>query len=127
MKVQAVPGIDKQVPAMHYWTPPDTTTLPLMAGNRLKALHGFVIPLNLPILSSIYSDVSVQMPCHHVARKSRHGLSIDTWGEGRATLVTSEMCVTFEVGQCQPIEVKRGTCQSLGYGKEFKKLERIEP
>ena len=28
------------------------TTLPLMGGNRLKAPHGFAIPLNLPILSS---------------------------------------------------------------------------
>ena len=28
------------------------TTLPLMGGNRLKAPHGFAIPLNLPIPSS---------------------------------------------------------------------------
>ena len=52
-----------------------------------------------------------------------HGLSIDTWGEGDVTLATFEMCVTFEDGQCQPIEIKRGTCQSLGYGKEFKEPE----
>jgi hypothetical protein len=56
-----------------------------------------------------------------------HGLSIDTWGEGDVTLVTFEMCVTFEDGQCQPIEIKRGTCQSLGYGKEFEELELIVP
>ena len=56
-----------------------------------------------------------------------HGLSIDTWGEGDVTLVTFEMCVTFEDGQCQPIEIKRGTCQSLGYGKEFRELEVLVP
>ena len=53
MKVKAAPGIEKQVSGMHYGTPTAyVTTLPLMGGNRLKAPHGFAIPLNLPILSS---------------------------------------------------------------------------
>ena len=60
-------------------------------------------------------------------RRAFHGLSIDTWGEGRATQATFEHCVTFEDGQCQPIEIKRGTRQSLGYGKEFEELEILVP
>ena len=60
-------------------------------------------------------------------RRAFHALSIGTWGAGRATLATFEHCVTFEDGQCQPIEIKRGTCQSLGYGKEFEELEILEP
>ena len=53
MKVQVAPRIEKQAPGMHYGAPTAyATTLPLMGGNRLEAPHGFVIPLNLPILSS---------------------------------------------------------------------------
>ena len=55
------------------------------------------------------------------------GLSIETWGEGKVTMVTFDHCAAMENGQCQPIEIKRGTCQSLGYGKEFKSLELIVP
>ena len=53
MKVQAAPGIEKQMLSVHCSTlTAYATTLPLRGGNRLKVPHGFAIPLNLPILSS---------------------------------------------------------------------------